>query len=488
MEQDRLIDIVEFCLKEWKNHELPWCEFKQNFHSSDEIGQNISAIANIAKVLGKVCGYVIFWIEPLKHSVVWTNFDFRTKKWKWNEDLIPWLIRNLEKFSNFEFFEIENFHKNKKIVILTIAAAEWKPVIFNWKTYIRIDSYTKPIDWYTHLESKLWEKILWNSFDKDISISNTTDTKIIELIDIPAYAKTMWYEILTDNEWVEKLLQDGLLKFREWLYDITNACAILFARDLEVFGLKNKSARVITYRGTNKLHAISDINWKKWYAIAFPWLINFVLSQVPEIEKIESDRSTNPSYPKVALREFIANAIIHQDLRQNWVEVLIEIFDDRIEISNPGIPLIEIDRFVDHPPKSRNELLADFMRRANHCEKRWSGIDRAMDALRSNKLPSPKIEKSEDFTRVVIFRVRPISKLTNKEKAESIYWHCVLVYILENEAMTNESVCERFWIEKQNSATASRLIKLAVEEEKIKPFDPKSKTRKHAKYIPVWVL
>jgi hypothetical protein len=58
--------------------------------------------------------------------------------------------------------------------------------------------------------------------------------------------------------------------------------------------------------------------------------------------------------------------------------------------------------------------------------------------------------------------------------------------VIENEAMTNDSVCERFWIEKQNSATASRLIKLTMEEWKIKPFDPKSKTRKHAKYIPHW--
>jgi predicted HTH transcriptional regulator len=67
-----------------------------------------------------------------------------------------------------------------------------------------------------------------------------------------------------------------------------------------------------------------------------------------------------------------------------------------------------------------------------------------MNALRLDKLPNPKMEKSEDFTKVVLFRTRPISRLTSKETADSIYWHCVLVFVIENEAMTNDSVCERF--------------------------------------------
>ncbi|QFR39482.1 transcriptional regulator [Candidatus Gracilibacteria bacterium 28_42_T64] len=487
MEKAQLIDIIEYCLKQGKAHELPWCEFKKNFHSSKEIGGNISAIANTSRILDRPDGYVIFGIDPDNHTVVGTNFKYRTKKGKGNEDLLPWLIRSLDGFSDFNFYEIENYKEDKNIVVLVINSAETKPVIFDGTTYVRVDTYTKSIVGYKNLESKLWEKILGSSFDTDICLSKISDIKVTEYIDLLGYAKMMGYEINSEQEGIEKLLQDDLLKFRDGLYDITNACALLFAKDLTIFNLKNKSPRVITYRGKNRLHAISDVKGKKGYAIAFPGLIKFVLQQVPKIETIEEGRVNEPLYPKVALREFIANSIIHQDLRMSGVEVLIEIFDDRVEISNPGIPLIEIDRFVDHPPKSRNELLADFMRRANHCERRGSGVDRAMNALRISKLPNPKMEKSDDFTRVILFRTRPIGKLTNKEKSESIYWHCVLVFVLENEPMTNDSVCERFGIEKQNSAIASRLIKLALEEGKIKPFDPKSNTRKHAKYIPHWV-
>jgi predicted HTH transcriptional regulator len=298
----------------------------------------------------------------------------------------------------------------------------------------------------------------------------------------------MQYEPITQETAIEKLLQDNLIISRDGLFDITNACALLFARDIAIFWLNSKSPRVITYRWNNKLHAINDQKWVKWFAIAFWWLINYVWSQIPKIEIIDLNRTNEPWYPKVALREFIANAIIHQDFRTTGSEVLIEIYDDRIEISNPWIPLIEIDRFVDHPPKSRNEILADFMRRAGHCEMRWSGVDRALESIQVAKLPNPKIERSSDFTRITLYRTSPITKLTNDEKAQAVYWHCVLTYVLRsNEAMTNLSVCERFWIEEQNSSIASRLIKLAKDEWKIKPFDPKSKTRKHAKYIPFWV-
>lgn len=487
MEKSKVVEILNYCLSECKKSEMPWCEFKENFHSSEEIWKDISAIANISRILNRPDWYIIFWIEPINHSIVWTNFDPKTKKGKWNEDLIPWLTRQLLWFSWFDFFEITLDNENKRVVVCIIKSSQTSPISFENIPYIRIETYTKPIKEYKDLEAKLWESLLMSSFDKDIALSRVQGNIIFDLLDWESYCKIMEYEPISQETAKEKMLQDNLIFFRDWLYDITNACALLFAKDLSEFNLKSKSPRVITYRWNNKLHATNDQKWSKGYAIAFPGLINFVISQVPKIENIESTRVNDPLYPKVALREFIANAIIHQDLRMNGSEVLIEIYDDRIEISNPWVPLIDIDRFVDHPPKSRNEILADFMRRANHCEKRWSWVDRALEAIKTQKLPNPKIEKSSDFTRITLYRTRPISKLTNDEKAQAVYWHCVLVYVLENEAMTNDSVCERFWIEKQNSAIASRLIKLAKEGGKIKPFDPNSKTRKHAKYIPAWV-
>ena len=61
-----------------------------------------------------------------------------------------------------------------------------------------------------------------------------------------------------EKDAIEKLEQDGLIVIRDGKYNILNACAILFAKNLEDFHLKNKSPRVIVYRGINRLHAIQD--------------------------------------------------------------------------------------------------------------------------------------------------------------------------------------------------------------------------------------
>jgi len=47
---------------------------------------------------------------------------------------------------------------------------------------------------------------------------------------------------------------------------------------------------------------------------------------------------------------------------------MIEVFTDRMEITNPGVPLVDRQRFLDRPPRSRNEAIASFLRRIGICE------------------------------------------------------------------------------------------------------------------------
>ena len=108
-------------------------------------------------------------------------------------------------------------------------------------------------------------------------------------------------------------------------------------------------------------------------------------------------------FPELAVRELVANALIHQDLLITGAGPMIEIFDDRIEITNPGEPLISTDRFVDSPPRSRNESLASLMRRFRICEERGSGIDKILFQIEYYQLPAPLFEAPHGFTRCVLF-------------------------------------------------------------------------------------
>ena len=62
-----------------------------------------------------------------------------------------------------------------------------------------------------------------------------------------------------------------------------------------------------------------------------------------------------------------------------------ELFKSRIEITNPGASLVEPERFIDSPPRSRNEALASLMRRMGLYEEQGMGIDKVVDAPEEGK-------------------------------------------------------------------------------------------------------
>ncbi len=165
---------------------------------------------------------------------------------------------------------------------------------------------------------------------------------------------------------LEQFLTERLIvKDEAGAYNITNLGAILFARRLSDFPfLERKAIRVIKYSGNNRIAGASrEQIGGKGYANGFEGLINYINGLLPINEVMGAVlRKDVPMYPELAVREVVANAIIHQNFFLTGISPVIEIFDNRMEITNPGIPLIDKEWFVDHPPVSRNEMLASFMR------------------------------------------------------------------------------------------------------------------------------
>ena len=134
------------------------------------------------------------------------------------------------------------------------------------------------------------------------------------------------------------------------------------ARDLTKFKeLQFKTLRIILYTGKNRIEAHPELSFKEGYACGFEHFVQFIMERtsVEVIEKVY--RETKTSYPERTVREFLANALIHQGLWQSGTHTMVEIFSDRLEITNPGVPLVDINRFIDTPPKSRNEKIAIYI-------------------------------------------------------------------------------------------------------------------------------
>lgn len=472
-------------LSELRNfpNETEWLEFKVN--NSEKIGEYISALSNSACIQNKEFGYLIFGIDDKTHRVVGTNFS-QYKKAKGNEELIPWLSRMLEPRINFDFLTIEA--EGEKVIIVKIQATVNTPVKFSGTAFIRVGSYKKKLDDFPEKQRLIWTKEPQSIFEKGTAINEISGDEVLRFIDYPSYFELLKIPLPDNREAIfDKLKQERIIIQRGDKFNISNLGAILFAKHLDNFeDLSRKAIRVIIYQGKNKLKTIKEQVGQFGYASGFKGLVNYINDKLPMNEEIgKVFRKEVKMFPELAIRELVANALIHQDFSEKGTGPLIEIYDDRVEISNPGKPLISTMRFIDHNPQSRNEKLAHFMRRVNICEERGSGIDKVIFECEYYQLPAPKFIEGDNYTKVILYAHKTLRQMDKEDKIRACYLHACLKYV-STDYMTNKSLRERFGIDEKNYSMASRIIAEGIKAEMIKDSDPESNSKKHARYIPFW--
>ena len=326
-------------------------------------------------------------------------------------------------------------------------------------------------------------------FEVQIAKQDLSSDEVIALLNAQSYFDMMQLPFPETREAVlDRFSREKLITKHDGVYDITNLGAALFAKDLTDFDdLSRKAIRVIVYAGNSKIRTKRDITENKGYAVAFVSLIQYVMGQLPTSEIIEDALRDNASvFPELAIRELVANAIIHQDFTLSGNSVMIEIYDNRIEISNPGKPIITVDRFIDEY-QSRNEKLADVMRRLRICEEKGSGIDKALFEIELFQLPALDIRVSETRTTVVMQIPKPFEEMSRKERKRACYQHCCLKYVM-GDKMTNQSFRERLGLKDTRAGTeaSSRIIRDVLEDDMIKLNDIESRSKRYAKYVPFW--
>ncbi len=465
--------------------ETEWLEFKVNNSNPEMIGQKISALSNGAALRNKTHGYLIYGVKDDTHEVVGTNFNPLTTK-KGNEELEHWIIQRLSPRIDFKISVFQ--YDEKMISVFEIPATLSVPVRFTNNAYIRIGSITRNLNDFPEKEKKIWNKDQTFKFEQGIAMQNLNNDKVLELIDYYRYYELTNQKMpFNQSAILERLESEKFIIKSKTKYDITNFGAILFAKDLTEFDiLWRKAPRIIFYKGKGRFETIQERQIDKGYAVAFDEMIDYIDDKLPQNQVIEKAfRKEVKMYPKIAIRELVANALIHQDFTIRGTSVMIEIFIDRIEITNPGAPLIETLRFIDHNPVSRNEKIASFMRRINICEERGTGIDKVIIESELYQLPAPKFHGDKEFTRVFLYAQKTLRQMDKQEKIRACYQHCSLKYVL-NELMTNQTLRKRFNIAEKNYSTGSRIIKETIEAGLIKEFDPENKARRYSKYIPFW--
>lgn len=487
MSTDRNADFLVSLIRELCKlpKETEWVEFKIDNVKPQEIGEYLSALANSAALVGKAFAYLIWGVEDETHQVVGTGFTPSTTKIG-NEELENWLLRSLAPKIHFRFFEVSV--DGKTVVLLEIERAYRQPVQFQGNEFIRVGSYKKRLKDFPEKERALWRIFDHTPFEEGVAVERMGSDEVLRLLDYPAYFDLLKLPLPQNRDGILKALADDKLiaACEAGGWNITNLGAVLFAKRLNDFAtLRRKAMRVIQYRGNSRIETVKEQVGGRGYACGFEGLIGYVNGLLPSNEVIgQALRQKVSMFPELAIRELVANALIHQDFFMPGVGPMVEIFEDRIEITNPGAPLVDTQRFVDTPPRSRNEGVASMMRRIGICEERGSGWDKIVFQTEFYQLPAPLPEATEEHTRVVLFAHRPLSKMDKSDRVRACYLHACLKWVMR-DYLTNASLRERFGIEERNKSTISRYIRETVESGMIRPFAEDS-ARKLMKYVPYW--
>ena len=480
---ENLIDLVN-ALRKYPN-ETSWIEFKHNNYDFKMIGQDISALANSATLSERNKSYMLWGIDDKTHEIIGTKEDLQTLK-RGNQELESWLRMMLSKNAEFEIKKLEV--EGLTICILIISKAMYQPVTFEKTEYIRIGSYTVKLSDHPNLKVQLWDKLRNEKFETQSTFIDLELTKALQMLDYTSYFDIKGIPMPTDESGIAHYMleQQIIQKQDNEKYSITNLGGITLAKDLATFNrIGRKAIRIVLYDGRNRLSMLKDETINKGYVSGFNEALKLIEALLPSKEVINTAfRETELQYPPLAIRESLANALIHQDFSITGAGPTVEIFSNRIEITNPGRLLVDKYRIIDNPPKSRNEKLATLMRQLKLCEELGTGWDKITLACEKALLPAPQITQYEDNVKVSLFSKIPYQNMAKEDRLWACYLHACIRHA-QGQYLSNSSLRERFGVAPSTAGSISRLIKEAVSQSLIKPLD-ENMSNKQMKYIPIW--
>ncbi len=209
------------------------------------------------------------------------------------------------------------------------------------------------------------------------------------------------------------------------------------------------------FRGTDKAHIIDTLEIRSLPLHAVEETIAFVQKHSLRGMEIGAVRRKERwNLPPVAVREAIINAIVHTDYSQHGAPIRISIFDDRLEVENPGLlPFgLTVDDLLQGVSKLRNRVIGRVFHELGLIEQWGSGIQRMVAVCRDAGLASPVLEEISARFRVTIH--------TSSTSAPSVDRtdQAVLDALADDKGLSTREIANVIGLTAR--ATRSRLLKL----------------------------
>lgn len=479
--EQELVDILKGLLA--TPAETETVEFKQaqNSFSDNELGEYFSALSNEANLKGEAYAWLVFGVDNKTHEL--TNTQYKPSRPALDEMKKKIGDQTTNRITFEEIHDIQ--YQGKRVILFQIPAApQGIPIAYKGHYYGRDGESLVALN-LQEIEKIRAQRVL-DCFEKRPAKSGLTGSEVLNLLNYRKLYERIDRRIPREENVILDLLKEyAFITEDHGKWAITNMGAILFANRLADFEeLRYREIILRRYEGNNNLIMTNEKRSEAGYAVEFDDLLDWLENNSSK-EKIVSSRTREVSYPRVAIREFLANIMVHQDFSIKGMQLTVEIFANRIVFTNPGSLLNDANRLIDLPPHSRNEDLAQAMLQVDLCERRGSGFDRAVAGIEEMCLPPYKVENGSNFTRVTMFPKKAFKDMTPQEKVQACYQHACLLF--ENgEELNNQSLRERFDLDKNKSSVASRIIAEAITEGLLKQADEENEAKKFSTYIPYY--
>lgn len=209
------------------------------------------------------------------------------------------------------------------------------------------------------------------------------------------------------------------------------------------------------FLGGDRRHILDSVEIRSYLPQAVEGCLAFVQRSVPRETLIAGARRAERwAYPLVAVREAVVNAVVHADYAQRGSPIRLSIFDDRLEVENPGLlPFgLTVEEIRAGVSKLRNRVIGRVFRELGLIEQWGSGIQRMTAACHDAGLPEPSFEEIGTHFRVTL-RAEP----TGPPRVDEIERR-ILELLRGSEGMTTARIAEG--IGRSTRATRMRLASL----------------------------
>lgn len=195
-----------------------------------------------------------------------------------------------------------------------------------------------------------------------------------------------------------------LIDYQENQYP-TRGGLLLFGKDRDQL-FPDPFVRLARFKGITKTEIIDQTEMKSHLPIIVDEVLAFIHRNTSLGAKIETARREDiPEYPPAAVREAVINAILHADYSTRRSPIQVAIFDDRLEITNPGtLPFgLSLETALSGVSQLGNKVLGLVFRELQLIEQWGSGLSRISDICQQQQIKSPKFEELDHFFRITLY-------------------------------------------------------------------------------------